>query len=180
MVWYETVMGMIINTRRLNAAANIARWRGWTKRHYSILEHMVVGAEVMRRLGYSREAQAWFLLHDMHETEVIGDVPTPDKVAYCNADFHRACDAFDMEMRNTLNISLTADTLADVAFIDTQCAIMEHALLVTRDCDDVPRPNGSDVQREVRACMSLAPSDTWKLIRKWRAHASQVELHHGF
>jgi hypothetical protein len=171
---------MVVDTRRLNAAAHIARWRGWTKRPYSILEHMVVGAEVMRRLGYSRDAQAWFLLHDMHETEVIGDVPTPDKAAYCNEDFHRACDAFDAGVRDAFRLKLDADTLADVAFIDAQCAIMEHALLVTRACDDVPRPNGSDVQREIRACIRPSAPGTWTLIEKWRIHAKQLGLGDGF
>lgn len=166
----------MLDTRRLIAATNIARWRGWTKRPYSILEHMVVGAEVMRRLGYAPESQAWFLLHDMHETEVIGDVPTPDKAAYCNAQFHSACDAFDFELRSWSGVGLTPQVREDVAFIDAQCAIVEHALLVTRSCHDVPRMDASDVQVEVRRCIRNAQPGAWTLIEKWRIHMKQLGL----
>lgn len=162
---------------RLMAAANIARWRGWTRRHYSILEHMIVGTSVMEQLGYSRDAQAWFLLHDMHETEICGDVPTPDKARYCNDDFHDACDAFDLQLQTAYGLNVTDEIAAQVAKIDADCAIMEHARISTRMCDDMPRPDGSESQRLVTKFIRVHQPMMGTLLNEWRAHQSRLGLH---
>lgn len=80
---------VLLTTARIEQAANICRWRGRVRRHYSVLEHSVIGAWVLRELGYDHNAVRSFLLHDLEETEFCGDIPTPDKAAYMNADYFR-------------------------------------------------------------------------------------------
>lgn len=166
-----------MDDNRLNAAANIARWRGWTRRHYSILEHMIVGTSALQQLGASRDAQCWFLLHDMHETEIIGDVPTPDKRDYCNDDFHVDCAAFDREIQRAYNLTVTETVQTVVDSMDRHCAIMEHAILTTRMCLDVPRPDGSRAQTVVNKLIRTGDQSRYALMRQWHDHARRLNLY---
>jgi hypothetical protein len=63
--------------------ARIARFGGaagcpLTLRHWSVLDHIVVGADELH--GFGQRLQLLFLLHDVHEA-VIGDIPTPSAAA---------------------------------------------------------------------------------------------------
>jgi hypothetical protein len=57
-----------------------ARFRGHTGFFYSVAQHSLMVADLMRYDGYSPAAQAAGLLHDAHEA-YVGDIPTPLKWA---------------------------------------------------------------------------------------------------
>ena len=133
---------------RLRAASHISRWRGWTHRPYSNLEHMNTGTEVLRRMRMPESVQRLFLIHDMHETEVIGDVPTPDKVLFCNDRFRNACNSFDRALFKTLSMSPSQYDIGIVAHLDRDMAIVEHDTLVTRRCPEIPDPNWDKPEHE--------------------------------
>lgn len=140
-------MEPIITLDRITAAANINRWRGWTKRPYSILEHMVIGTEAMEACGYPVSAQRMFLLHDMHETEIIGDVPTPDKRAYCNDTFHLDCEKFDADMYRLLGWSFTDADYMACRYVDNQMLIVENRYIASRGDKTLPQVDeNNDIQ----------------------------------
>lgn len=89
MVKFPEPAGPLLTPARIEQAANICRWQGRVKRHYSILEHSIVGAWTLRSHGYDVDAVRSFLLHDLEETEFVGDIPTPDKAIYMNSDYFR-------------------------------------------------------------------------------------------
>jgi hypothetical protein len=167
-----------MDDNRLKAAAHIARWRGWTKRHYSILEHMILGAAAMEDCGFSRDAQAWFLLHDMHETEVIGDVPTPHKALYCNDAFHADCDKFDRDLQYSYGLIITDAVRADVARVDEACAVVEYTLMSTRKHPDVPAYTGSALQKAIAERLRNKQPHAWTLVSQWNDHARRIGLNH--
>ena len=164
--------------QRLNAAANIARWRGWTSRHYSILEHMVIGTQILDERGASLPAQRMFLLHDMHETEVIGDVPTPDKKMFCNPLFHHACDAFDKQMYDSYgDLCRTTQYERDVvADMDDAMARIEYATLVTRVVDGMEAPTWTMLERRIKSCIIRLPLPRDGLIDAWLWHGRRLGL----
>lgn len=86
---------------RLVSAAHINRWRGRTVRPYSVLEHTIIGAKLMLSgtvEDYSPVTIKCWMLHDLHETEIVGDVPTPDKRKYMNDLYFKDVLEFDMRI----------------------------------------------------------------------------------
>jgi 5'-deoxynucleotidase YfbR-like HD superfamily hydrolase len=163
---------------RLMAAAHICRWRGWTKRHYSILEHMIIGTEVLNRIGAPENVQRWFLLHDMHETEICGDIPTPDKQKYCNIQFDLACEDYDNSLRETYGdlVSLTQADRAMVKHMDETMAIVEHVTVSSRVCPEMPRPDWNEAQTLVRQHTPRTTPSVWMLIGQWHRQAKRLGL----
>lgn len=62
------------------ALAQICRYTGHSRRFYSVAQHCVIGARVLRDHGHGEDTQRYFLLHDLHES-VTGDVASPIKKA---------------------------------------------------------------------------------------------------
>lgn len=58
--------------------ANLCRYNGATWRHYSVAEHSLLVATILRLRGESPAVQLAGLLHDAHEA-YLGDVSTPIK-----------------------------------------------------------------------------------------------------
>lgn len=164
---------MIITDDRIRAANNIMRWRGWTTRRFSILEHMVIGAAVMRKFGVSEEAQLLFLLHDMHETEIIGDVPTPHKALYCNTQFKADCMSFDTRIYAEHDIMPTTCTLAAVDAMDRHMATVEYERLVTLDHSDVPHMD-YDNPFHVAIFDAIGATEPNNVMRYWWQHYEEV------
>lgn len=52
-----------------HALGRICRWTGWTRDHYSVAQHSVIGSEVFT----DRRLKLLFLVHDVHEV-VTGDL----------------------------------------------------------------------------------------------------------
>lgn len=140
----------LLTLDRVRAAANINRWRGWTKRPYSILEHQLIGAQVMLDvMGVDRELVRMFMVHDMHETEVVGDVPTPDKKLYCNTMFDIACENFDLDLATELNFPARWWSETAVKFMDRQMLLCENANMSTRQDPHIHAPEWTLVQKEI-------------------------------
>lgn len=167
-----------MHRNRIIAAGNINRWRGWTRRPYSILEHMVIGTRVLHRLGAPKEAQILFLIHDMHETEVIGDVPTPDKRKYCNELFHIDCQTFDAGLMDRYKVPLGHVTTGHWMMceeMDRDMSIVEHAMIATRRCAGIPDPNYDKPAHElIRNTITDVP---WaSLVDMWFTHAQRLGM----
>ncbi len=138
----------IITKDRIAALGNINRWRGWTVRPYSVLEHTVIGVDAVRAHGMREDIQRQFLLHDLHESEICGDVPVPDKERYVNRAFHDACAAFDR------SIGMSNDRFVRMGcqYLDHRMKLVEaDLLLLKRPGVQVEPPNYNDpVQRTIR------------------------------
>jgi hypothetical protein len=142
---------LLLTLDRLHAAANINRWRGWTKRPYSILEHQLIGAQVMLDvMSADRQLVEQFMVHDMHETEVIGDVPTPDKKMYCNTMFDIACEDFDMTLGIELNLPSRWWTDKSVKWMDRQMLLCENDHMSTRPDPSLHAPDWTLIQGEIK------------------------------
>jgi len=63
-----------------HSLAQICRFGGHCKRHYSVAEHSLFVAEILRSRGIPAPGQLAGLLHDAHEA-YCGDMPTPIKRA---------------------------------------------------------------------------------------------------
>jgi hypothetical protein len=159
----------LLTRDRLEAAANINRWRGWTKRPYSILEHQLIGAQVMLDvMDTDRELARLFLLHDMHETEVIGDVPTPDKKLYCNTMFDIACEDFDMRLATELDLPARWWSEQSVKWMDRQMLLCENDHMSTRRDPTLHAPEWNLVQKEIAKRLKYPVEDvvaSW--VRMW-------------
>lgn len=94
----------IITRERLKALSQINRWRGWTRRPYSVGEHTAIGAYVMDwfKIG-DKYVKRWWM-HDMHETEIVGDVPTPDKAKYMRLSYDHAVEDFDTRLGEEMGL----------------------------------------------------------------------------
>jgi len=68
----------LLTEARIVALNRICRFNGWTARHYSVLEHTVIGAMALMRSGEPVDVIKTFLLHDVEETE-FGDIVRPVK-----------------------------------------------------------------------------------------------------
>lgn len=142
---------MLLTLDRLQAAAHINRWRGWTKRPYSILEHQLIGAEAMMVMVHVRnEDICAFMVHDMHETEVIGDVPTPDKKLYCNTMFDIACENFDTKLGAELGFDPMWWRNEPVRWMDRQMLLVENQMISTRSDAGLESPPMTHVSRMIR------------------------------
>lgn len=133
----------IITDDRIMALSNINRWRGYTNRQYSVLEHTVVGISVMHLQGhkYSKYQQRRFALHDIHESEFIGDVPAPDIVKYCNSDYHADVRAFDKKLLKAAGITKVAHlSCPESDVMDMTIRTAEHEVLVPFDFGYRPTP----------------------------------------
>lgn len=149
----------LLTLDRLQAAAHINRWRGWTKRPYSILEHQLIGAQAMMVMVHVRnEDIRAFMVHDMHETEVIGDVPTPDKKLYCNTMFDIACENFDTKLGAELDLGPMWWRKEPVKWMDKHMLLVENQIMSTRPDPDLISPPMNQVSRTIRDGLS-APRD---------------------
>ena len=74
--------GVLVDTVCLtdiaHSLAQICRFTGHCKRHYSVAEHSLFVADILKRQGLPPTGQLAGLLHDAHET-YCGDVATPIK-----------------------------------------------------------------------------------------------------
>lgn len=61
-----------------HALANICRFGGHSKRHYSVAEHSLLVSRIIKAEGGMPLQQLWGLMHDATEA-YLGDIPTPLK-----------------------------------------------------------------------------------------------------
>ncbi len=85
---------LLLNNKRLHALHNVSRWGGWVKRPYSVLEHTLLGAELVIAKGLDPKP---FLLHDMEESE-FGDITTHNKRKFMNGRYYATVDRWNADL----------------------------------------------------------------------------------
>ena len=162
-----------ITPQRLTALCQINRWRGWTVRPYSVGEHCAIGAYVLEWFKRSRIEVVAFWLHDMHETEVIGDVPRPDKARFVNAEYHAAVDLFDAHLGNAAGLSRGWQSDKALKRMDMLMMRVENDIIsVNRDPDLTTPDYRTDPMAEmIRECIEDRTFDTpEKVVSLWDRH----------
>lgn len=141
---------MIITRRRLNAMCNINRWYGDTTRPFSIMEHTAIGAHVAVWFRWSPLAQRCWWLHDIHESEICGDVSTPDKSLYTGDDYTNAVREFDDLLGfevDGMPMHWWEDPV--IRIMDTMMRDVENDLIVVGKRQGVPAPNYNDPRQKM-------------------------------
>jgi len=122
---------IIITPERIRALSNISRWYGWVKRPFSVLDHTLVGFYACQSAMTSKEqARAW-LLHDMHETHIMGDVSTPDKNRYLTLDYDVEVREFDEMLCDEAGLGTDWRDGAHIKRIDRVMLLAEHETIVS-------------------------------------------------
>ena len=134
----------LLTPERINALSHLSRWRGWTKRPYSVLEHCCVGANVLQWFKWSSGLQRKWWLHDLHETEIVGDVPTPDKHEYMNQRFDIAVEEFDTALGNEVEFGPKWWRDKTLKKIDRCMLLVENDQLATRKDPLLCKPDYND------------------------------------
>lgn len=161
-------MDTIITKDRIKAASHINRWRGWTTRPYSILEHMVIGTWALRYIGADTDAQRAFLIHDLHETEIVGDVPRPDKARYMNERFHDECRLFDMQLADELKITQGWSLNRNARDMDMMMMVVEHEFIAVPHVPSLDHFDQNDrPQRFIADCIVKDDASGEKAIDAW-------------
>ena len=103
-----------------HSLSQTARFRGHGQFFYSVAQHSIMVAEMMRQDGCSKLEQAAGLLHDAHEA-YVGDVPTPLKWACPDLD------RIEAEVETALRRALLPDI--DPGFFDNVVKTYDLAVL---------------------------------------------------
>ena len=127
----------ILTPARIRAMGNISRWGGWVSSPWSVLDHTLAGAILMRhQRRTAAEIRAW-LLHDVEETAFMGDVPTPHKERYCNAEYYTDVRAFNAALAEETGVKISG-TVTLIKAIDEIMLRAEYAT-VSLKVDPEPR-----------------------------------------
>lgn len=164
-------MTKLITQERLRALCHLSRWRGWTVRPYSVGEHTAIGANVMRRMDLNREIIKSWWLHDMHETEIGGDIPRPDKRVIVN-DAYRDMVA-DFDHRIGIEAGLPEGVWNChyvVTGMDQMMLEVENDLITTRRDLSLSKPDyESRMVKMIRDLIHDATFSTFDSVRReWR------------
>ena len=165
-------MTNLLTENRLRAMCHLSRWRGWTVRPYSVGEHTAIGASVMMWFKYERSAiRAWWL-HDMHETEIVGDVPTPDKRMYMSDRYADDVQVFDWRVGQEAGLDAVWPLWTSTKHVDRKMLCIENDLIVTRRDDTLPAPDYNDAFQAMirRHIMERTFADADTVVRLWHNH----------
>jgi len=116
-------------------------------------------------------------MHDMHETEVIGDVPTPDKRMYVNAAYDAAVEDFDMRLGAEMDLGDLWWRDKGVKDIDHKVLIVENELIAVRKDPALPEPEHmiDPMVKDMVAYMGGKGKGVWitpgSVIRLYNKHA---------
>ena len=165
----------IVTRERITAMCHINRWRGWTTRPYSVGEHVAIGANTMSWFSRPAEQMQRWWMHDMHETEIIGDVPTPDKCMYVNAAYDAAVEEFDVRLGAEMGLGDLWWRDKGVKDIDRKVLIVENELIAVRKDPALPEPDHSDPMVQDMVANMLVGKLVWStpdsVIRLYNKHA---------
>lgn len=140
---------MLLTNERLCALHNVNRWGGWLHRPYGVLEHTVIGAELLHRNGRNCRA---FLLHDMEESE-FGDITTPNKSRYTNGRYSHDVDLWNATLCAETDVNVHDLHCAEVNYMDYVMAHAEHLTVATRG--DPDKYDHLEVNTDVNRAMHL-------------------------
>lgn len=157
----------ILRIERIIAMGNLNRWNGWTVRPYSVLEHTVIGVELMRDSGIDQHAQLCFLMHDVHETEFCGDIPTPDKARFMGDDYTAAVEEFDTRLGAEVGLSGRWWRNPIIHDMDHAAKIAENDAIRYERLDCYPMPHQRTMAAEYRARILPGQPDALQLRRRF-------------
>lgn len=109
----------ILTDGRVRALARINRFAGWVARDYSVLEHSVIGALVLREFGHPVEEVKAFLLHDFEESE-FGDIITPVKSKWMKLGYRWAVRRFNEKLTLETDVRLSYASTGRMDAVMTQ------------------------------------------------------------
>jgi 5'-deoxynucleotidase YfbR-like HD superfamily hydrolase len=168
----------LITPDRIRAGANIIRWNGWMTVPISIIRHSVAMHDCILRLEpTARLVARMALVHDLHETEIVGDVPTPDKRKYMNTQYHLDVAKFDDDIATEVGIPHSIDDASWVnncvlKMADRVAVVVEngnYVMPVARDRNYPPFDSGSIWQSTMFECYEALrgtnDADEW-----WRCY----------
>lgn len=139
---FKPLVGKLITPARIHAGSQIIRWRGWMTQPVDIIRHSIAMHDCLQMLHpFEYRSQAAALLHDLHETEIVGDVATPDKRVFMNDDYRDAVLRFDLELGHEAGLAYAEDhwfmdDLMKTA--DRTATIVENAMFTSRIDNSLP------------------------------------------
>lgn len=132
----------LITDDRLRALSRINRWGGWVTRDFSVLEHEVIGAMILRSKG---EPYKPFLIHD-HEESEFGDIIAPVKAICSTTTYLLRVDEFNTRLIRETGI------VPDGGWMDQCMAHAEHLTVAVRGD---PKFNDMPLTNEVRQAVMM-------------------------
>lgn len=140
---------MLLTQTRINALSRINRFAGWTSRPYSVLEHSVIGAQLLAETGgVSRPTVRAFMLHDLHETAFGGDITTPIKRKYLGEEYREDVRTWDRDLATETGVPLYLIEGLAVKFTDAAMLAAETRTVSTCDWTaPIPEHYEQDVKR---------------------------------
>lgn len=142
----------IATRERFTALCRINRWGGWTKRPYSVGEHTAIGAWVANWFKFRDDSIHHWWMHDMHETEIVGDVTTPQKHLYMNEMYFTDVADFDRQLGLGLNFRDGWWGDATIKRLDRKMLLVENDLIAVNPDPELPAPDYTDaLQKEIRS-----------------------------
>jgi hypothetical protein len=112
---------MLLTQNRIIALSRINRYAGWTSRHYSVLEHSVIGAMLC---AHQPDVQRTFLLHDMEET-VFGDIISPVKHRYMSAQYYQDVGTWNRDLATEAAVPFWSISSLAVKWVDAVMMVAE-------------------------------------------------------
>lgn len=103
----------------VEALGHISRWNGHVYRKFSVRDHTVIGARLMRDVWGLNPRP--FLLHDLHEAQFCGDVRTPMKRKYMNQMYHIDVEDWDADLYARCEVPRMAAEVATIDHIMMMC-----------------------------------------------------------
>lgn len=153
----------------LKALGYINRWYGHTKRPFSVLEHTVIGAEVLTKtmLDY-RDVVRCFLMHDLHETVIGGDMSTPDVEHYTDDRFRDSRAMIDEDFWRMTGWPEPDKFAVMVSkMMDETMAIVENETVRVTPLATIRKPDWSLSGCELAREKIMRPRDRDTLVDRW-------------
>ena len=128
-----------------HSLGQICRFGGHCKRHYSVAEHSLLVAEILRFRGLPAAGQLAGLLHDAHEA-YCGDMPTPIKRAL-GEPWRRFESGIEKAVHAALGVSELMETWQAAVHDADLCALVTEIralFLVPMDAEARIRALGLD------------------------------------
>jgi hypothetical protein len=117
-----------------HALSHICRFGGHCERHYSVAEHSLYVADILKSRGMPATGQLAGLLHDAHEA-YCGDVPTPIKAAL-GAPWRQFEDCIERTVHAALGVTdLMARWADEVKAADAAALVTEIRWLFQAPAD---------------------------------------------
>ena len=134
----------IVTRKRIEVLCNISRWGGWVNFPYSVGDHTLNGLAMLMAQDAPKNTQVGWLMHDLHETEFVGDIPTPHKTLYTNERYRNDVEAFDIRLGEEIGLDDRWWTNPRIKAIDKMSLIVENAIVYSGNDETIPTPSKTE------------------------------------